>query len=387
MTIVSCSGKFHAFALAEQLHKYNELHTLYTMYAYAKNTFFRKIARRVDNEVIPTHLIKTNIPLAILTKAIANDYKWNNEYDKWVAKNLKKNTNYDTFIGWSCMSLHCIRVANAAGKISIVERGSTHILFQNQILTNEFAKYGIKFSIDNRVIEKEMKEYEEANYISVPSNFVKNTFIENGVKESKIFLNAYGTSSYFKKDTALLETKKKFRILYLGSLTIRKGLIYLFEAIKNLNINTNDYEIWFIGQVADELKPTIEKYKSANWVFHGLINHYELPKYISVCDVAIHPSIEEGLSMVIAQIMSCGVPVVATTNTGGADIIEDGKNGFIVPIQTPNAIRERIEYLYNNKTILQEMKNATQIFKDLSWDAYGARYINFIKNIAKPQLG
>ena len=87
--------------------------------------------------------------------------------------------------------------------------------------------------------------------------------------------------------------------------------------------------------------------------------------------------------MVVPQILACGVPVIVSENTGAADIIEDDKNGYIVPIRNSKAIADRIEFLYLNSEKLAEMKqNVLSNPLDLSWDAYGDRYVDFLsKNV------
>ncbi len=384
MTIISCITKFHAFALAEQLDKRNLLSSFYTSFAYQKNSFFRLFTNRIDKEQINRSYIQTRIPIAIGSKLYNNDFFWMEKFDQWVSNKLKQEKNYSTFIGWSGMSLHAIRQAKNEGKVTILERGSSHILYQNKILNEEYRKFGINYQINRSVIKKELKEYEEADYIAVPSLFVKNSFIEYGIDHKKLFHNPYGVSSYFaKQENSNLSKTNCFRILYLGSTTIRKGLIYLYEALNSLKIPKNQYEVWFIGSVAEEMKLTIKQYQQVNWKFFGHINHYELAKFISSCDIAIQPSIEEGLSMVIAQILSCGIPIIATTNSGAQDIIDDGVNGFIIPIRSANDIKEKIEYLFNNKEKLNGMKISAKNTKNIMWIDYGNRYSNFLEKIVK----
>ena len=382
MIIVSCSGKFHAFNLAEQLNNQRSLSRLFTTYAYQKNILFRRLAKRVDKENIPQQLIKTNIPVAFQLKLMKDVFKANECYDEWVSKNLKTE-NFNVFIGWSGMSYHSIIEAKRLGKITIVERGSSHILYQNEILKTEYSKFGIAFSIDERVIEKELKEYEAADYISIPSEFVRNSFIEKGVKAEKLFVNNYGVSGYFNNNSHTAAPRTKFRILYVGGLTVQKGLIYFFEALKQLNIPEEAYEVWFLGSVEEPVQKIIPNYAGKNWQFFGHVNHYSLHNYINECDVAIQPSLQEGLSMVIPQIMGCGVPVIASTNSGGADIISDGVNGYIIPIRNAVAISEKIEFLYRNPTELKKLKENLADFSAgrNSWENYGSRYAKFLNGI------
>lgn len=381
MVTISCSGKFHAFALAEQLEKHHLLSGLYTSYAYQKNNWFRKMAGRVDKENIPVSKIHTAIPLAFPMKLFpANAYLWNHWFDKWVAGRVNKKSG-KVLIGWSGMSLEAIRKAKKNGMITIVERGSSHIQYQEEILIEEYGRFGKKFSIDKRVIEKELKEYEEADYISVPSKFAYNSFLGRIADSSKLILNNYGFGSTDKLSEN--PVPKKFKILYLGKLSVQKGLIYLFQALASLTIPTDAYEVQFIGAMEAEIEPLAGQYKRPNWIFSGHINHYELPAYLAQCSIGVQPSLQEGLSMVIPQMLSAGIPVIASTNSGGEDVISEGRTGFVVPIRSPEAIAEKITWFYNNPEQLASMRYeaAMGLQNGLSWDDYGNRYVQFLQKI------
>ena len=87
--------------------------------------------------------------------------------------------------------------------------------------------------------------------------------------------------------------------------------------------------------------------------------------------------------MVIPQILSCGIPVIATTNTGGGEFIIDGFNGYIIPICNPLIIREKINLLYYDRKLLNDIKLnlINSSMNGLQWDEYGDRYINFLNKI------
>jgi glycosyltransferase involved in cell wall biosynthesis len=376
--IVSCSGKFHAFALAEQLDRHGMLYKLYTSYSSIKNPLAKYLVSRRDRELILSNRIKTFLPIAFGLKLYKRPLFWNDLFDRWVARQIKRS-EANVFIGWSGMSLRSIKAAKAKGMITILERGSSHIDFQDNILKSEFKKFGIFFEVDKNVKAKEKKEYDIVDFISIPSEFVENSFLENGIEKLKLIKNNYGTSSTFNVKS-IEKINTKFTILYLGSLNIRKGLIYFFQALELLEFPDNSYEVRIIGRISPELNETFKKFRKPNWNVLGHINHYDLPNYIKDCSVAIHPSLEEGLSMVIPQILACEVPVIATTNSGGGDIIIEGRTGFIVPIRSSESIAEKINLLYNNPGKLTEMKKFIANNEvDLTWDAYGDRYIEKLK--------
>ena len=350
-----------------------------------KNTLLHRYVKRTDKESIPLQKIQTNITLAFPAKLWqAKSHVWNQFFDDWVARRLKKSLS-KVFIGWSGMSLASIGVAKRKGMLTILERGSSHIEVQDRILQEEYKKYGQPFAVHPAVIEKELKEYEAADYISVPSFFVRDSFIEQGVPAQKLFLNPYGVSSFFTTGGGEKTKggKKVFRIVYAGGISVRKGLIYFFRALAALSIPPEAYEVWFLGTVEPLMAEKIREFQKPNWKFWGQVNHYELPNYLRQCDLGVQPSLEEGLSMVIPQMMSCGLPVIASTNSGGANMITDTVNGFIVPIRDPSAIAEKIEWLYAHPDFLRIMqkKADTSIRDQFTWDKYGDRYSQFLKTV------
>ncbi len=378
--VVSCSGKFHAFALVEQLEKNGVEVTFFTSYSSIANPFFIRFAKRIDKEIINPKSIKTNIIFAILLKIFRRSPQVvNNLFDLWVSRNLRK-LNADVFIGWSGMSLNSIKVAKSKGWTTVLERGSTHIEFQNQILKEEYTKRGKFFSIDRNTISKELNEYALSDAIVIPSKFVEKTFLDKGVNQKKLFVNHFGASSFFKKRNARKD--ECFRVLYLGTLSIRKGAYYLFEAIQELK--SLDIEFWFIGKIDNEVTDLYNILKKLpNVKFFGHVDHYKLNDLIEKCSVAIHPSLEEGQSMVINQVMKVGVPFIATPNSGAEELITHLKTGIIVEPKSTMVLSKAISNLFNNRDKLRKLTDnvAEMGIIENSWDAYGARYLVTINTI------
>jgi glycosyltransferase involved in cell wall biosynthesis len=376
--IVSCSGKFHAFNLVEELQRNGIEVLFFTSYSSNKNSFFKYFTKRRDNEVIDFKNIKTNIFIAFGLKIFRKHPQFvNNYFDIWVSKKIQK-LEADWFIGWSSMSEKSIKVAKSKGIKTVLERGSTHILFQQNILQYEYKIRGRYFQIDQKTISKEILEYSIVDLIAVPSRFVKKTFLDNGVDANKIFVNQFGASKYFFFDKS--NTNFNFRVLYLGTFSIRKGAYYLYEAIKN--IKQLNIEFWFIGKVDQEVIFLSNELKNMdNVTFFGHINHYDLNSLINQCSVAIHPSIEEGQSMVINQVMQCGVPFIATPNSGAEELIIDEFNGIIIPAMSSSLISAAIVNLYSKPLLLRRLSsNIMQTtIKENTWESYAKRYINILK--------
>ena len=378
--VVSCSGKFHAFALVEQLEKNGIDVMFFTSYSSLVNPFVKIFAKRIDKEEISPKSIQTNVLIAFALKIFRKRPQIaNNLFDFWVSRSIRK-LDADIFIGWSGMSLDSIKVAKRKGWKTILERGSSHIEFQNDVLKEEYLKRGMVFSIDQKTISKEIKEYSIVDTITIPSSFVGRTFLEKGVPKEKLFMNHFGASHFFSpREEQIID---QFIVLYMGTFSIRKGAYYLTEAIEKLK--NEEIEFWFIGNVdfdVQDLKVRLMKYENVK--FFGHVNHYELSGYIEKCSVAVHPSLEEGQSMVINQIMKVGVPFIATPNSGAEELIAHNENGIIIPAKSSEAISNSILSLKNsNLKLLNLTRKVRQMpISHNSWEAYGKRYIEFMFNI------
>ena len=87
--------------------------------------------------------------------------------------------------------------------------------------------------------------------------------------------------------------------------------------------------------------------------------------------------------MVQLQAMSCGLPVICTSNSGGDEIIHDGKDGYILPIRNLKELKQKIKFLYDNQSICKEMVKTAQIKvkKYFSWESYGKNVISVYQNL------
>jgi glycosyltransferase involved in cell wall biosynthesis len=163
----------------------------------------------------------------------------------------------------------------------------------------------------------------------------------------------------------------RFRVLFVGMQCIRKGIGYLFDALRPL-VSAGHVELWLVGAAMSDGKPLLDR-NADLFVHHGLQPRNRLAWFYSQASVLVLPSIEEGLALVQAQAMACGVPVIATHNTGAEDLFEDGVEGFIVPPRSAEVIRDRVQLLLDNPGRLQELRAAAlKRVKSLGgWTRYG----------------
>jgi glycosyltransferase involved in cell wall biosynthesis len=361
---VGSISRFYTFDLARQMHRLGKLGSMYT--AYPKWKVDRFPPDRV--RTFPWWMMATSATSRFDLTGLNRWLNWRtiDSFDRWVESCLQP---CDVYHCLTACGLRTHRVARQRyGALTVCDRGSSHIVYQDRILQQEHERWSLPYKhIDERVIAKEQQEYEECDIITVPSTFAYNSFISEGISAKKLRKISFGV------DLELFRPVKKkdevFRVIYVGTVSVRKGLRYLLEALEPL---LKEIEIWVIGTVTPEMKPLLSRYED-RVRFFGPIPRSELYEYYSQGSVFVLPSLEEGLALVQAQAMACGLPIIATTNTGAEDLFTDGIEGFIVPIRAPDAIREKVLHLYKNPEVRSGMGDASlrRVQSIGGWDSYG----------------
>lgn len=375
-------GRFHHFHLARQMERFGRLDKIFTGYP--------KFKLKDEKGISPNKIITFPwIHAPYMKRGVLglNKYDWLNKawtwldkqiLDKYVASQIDSPT---ILIGLSSSGLEAGKKAKELGGIYICDRGSSHIRFQDNLLKEEYDKWGFKFrGVDPRIIAKEESEYNLADVITVPSEFVKQSFIKMGVLESKIVKIPYGARlDRFKK----VDNPKggEFQVLWVGGVSLRKGFMYALEAFRKLEHPKKKFVV--VGGIQDEIKKLLLNKKLENVVFKGIISNSNLVQLYSTSHVFLLASLEEGLAMVQGEALACGCPIIATKNTGSGDLFTDNKEGFIVPIRSSEAIFEKLQFLADNEDKRKEMSEAAlQKVKGLGgWNTYGDQWNDLIKSL------
>ncbi|NRA54152.1 MAG: glycosyltransferase family 4 protein [Gammaproteobacteria bacterium] len=374
---LSVFGRFHIFNTAEELSKKNIINQFYTTYP----EFFVSKYQIQEGSLTcyPTLEILNRLRRKFFKKLFPDSIFLKKIYDKKIAKSLSSDN--DIYISWGGYAYDSMRKSKSYGQTIILEIGSTHPRYVQKILQDEYTAQGLIPKLDSEEnISWQLKSIEMADYIAIPSSFVKRSFLENGVPECKLIVNPYGVDlSAFRP---VKKTDDVFRVIFCGALSLQKGSHYLLKAIHELNLD--NLEFWHIGNVLDEMDVFIKKYESEKIIYKGSYPQNELYELYSQGSVFVMPSIQDGLALVQLQAMACGLPLICTTNTGGDDLItEQGKEGFVIPIRDVNAIKDKITYLYKNPIIRDEMGNNAKerVKAGYTWADYGERYYENLRMI------
>ncbi len=377
-------GRFHAFNLAEQLHKDNFLKQLITSYPkyYIKKNF------NIENKIITSFPLKEILHRTLKKINLVDHYFdidliTSNLFDYKASKSIDFK-NIDIIVGWSSFSLKSFEIAGKSDCVKILERGSSHIEFQKETLKEEYDLVGLNSNLpSSKMIDKEKKEYDLSDYICVPSEFSKKSFLKKGLSENKIIKIPYGVdlNNFFLPD--FKKNNTHFNIICVGAISVRKGVIYLVRAFNELNLK--NCKLTLIGEIERDFAKILKPHLNDNIEIIKPVSQNSLRTFYNQASVFVTCPVEDGFGMVILQAMACGLPVITTNNAGGSEIIDDGIDGYIIPIRDKEKLKEKLLFLYQNKSALSLMgkKAEHKAQSSFSWENYGEKIKNFYLSVVK----
>ena len=173
----------------------------------------------------------------------------------------------------------------------------------------------------------------------------------------------------------------RLRVLFAGSLGQRKGLSYLLDAVGRLGSRV---ELTLLGsKTVEGCAPLDRAVREHRWI--PTAPNAEVLAEMSRHDVLVFPSLFEGFGLVIPEALSRGLPVITTPHTAGPDLLDDGVDGFLVPIRSAEAIAEKLELLLLDPARRQEMSRAAlRKAAQLSWQTHRRALAAVLENSLLP---
>ena len=233
-----------------------------------------------------------------------------------------------------------------------------------------------------------LKDCEEADILLVNSDYVKQTFVDQGYDPERIFVAYLGVRRDFLnlKDSYGLAEDGKLRLLFTGGFALRKGADLIIDAIAKLDAAGVDCVVEVAGH-ADEGRRLLQAYPAQihkKFIFYGFIPQDELKILFKRADMYVFPSAAEGCAKSAMEAMAAGLPVICTEETGTP--VEAGSGRRIVPRGDSQALADAISELGRDMAMREYMGRvgSQYVRTHLSWKDYGERlaeiYAALLKN-------
>ena len=231
---------------------------------------------------------------------------------------------------------------------------------------NPNEKFMVSFNWFLRIFENRMLE--RSNKIIAVSEYTKRELLKYyKLDENKIRVIHNGVDiNKFKPTNDKLKAKAELgfnpqdkAILSVGRLYARKGLFTLIESMPLVIRKFKNVKFIISGKGLSNELGKLAKHAAKlgvkdNIVFAGYFPDKKLPKLYQAADIFAFSTFYENLPFAVLEALSSGLPVV-TTNVGGIpEIIDDGKNGFLVEPFNSGELADRILYFLENPTVASE---------------------------------
>lgn len=296
----------------------------------------------------------------------------------------------DLFHFVSGIGYRCARKARELGSKVVCDFRAVYPDSEVSILREEYERLGLEYraSRSSLMFDIYKREFSVSDYLILPSQYARETFIQAGMEPEKIFVVPYGVELGIFNQGSGFEAvqgereKDIFRVIYAGRLIPEKGIFYLIEAFNKLEIP--DSELILVGHIDPSVQPLLDRHQSKDPRIKiiGQVSKQELAEYYRGSSVFVFPSLFDSFGLVILEAMASSLPVIATENSGSREAIRDGVEGFIVPIRNADAIAEKLVWLYQHPDFRKDMAIAARArAQDFSWDCYGERLLQTFTQI------
>jgi glycosyltransferase involved in cell wall biosynthesis len=291
---------------------------------------------------------------------------------------------YDCFHGWSGESLAALRQAKKQGIPTLLDIPTCHrdkgkrkprVTKRERDLRN--APIPQRWLNRMLIMRSEvLEEYDLADLILVFSKTARETFLDVGFDEDRLFHVAQGVNL---EEYPVGSPPDHFRMIFVGSLIKRKGVHHLLRVWKQLALK--DAELVIVGGLTSELEPYVREFNSPTVTFTGFVD--DVAAELRRSTAFVFPSESEGSAKVNYEAAACGLAQITTRESG--DVVIDGYNGKIIPPNDPDALAEAILNFYTNPEQLRVMgeNGRRRVAENFTWEHYRKRLAEAYRTVMR----
>jgi len=260
-----------------------------------------------------------------------------------------------------------------------LERPNAHTGFAMEVVQKECDRLGVELptghehAYDGKKLRKEEEEYELADRLLCPSDFVAKTFLDRGYPAAKLARHQYGfDEKTFHPGSEARPQKPGLTMLFVGLCAVRKGVHFALEAwLKSPASKDGTFLI------AGEFLPDYEE-KLAAMLAHSSVkvlgHRNDVPDLMRTSDILILPTIEEGSALVTSEARGSGC-VLLVSEAAGA-ICKHMENALVHPVGDVSTLTQHITLLHEDRGLLERLRSASlATVSELTWSAAGRRLL------------
>jgi glycosyltransferase involved in cell wall biosynthesis len=242
-------------------------------------------------------------------------------------------------VGFSGASLATFRRARRSGSALTLVSPTPHVQRLRARFAEAYRRYPFERPwLGGRLARRYRLEYDLADRIQVASAYAYGSFVEAGVAGERLERFSLSADERFRPMPRAGDGL--FRIVYVGGLTVAKGVPVLLEAFAR--VRAREARLVLVGGWASRgmRRHVLEAMSSDPRI--ELAPGDPLP-HLQRADLYVHPSFGDGFGYAPIEALACGVPVIVTEDTGMKEHVREGENGHVVPTGDVAALAELVE--------------------------------------------
>ena len=198
--------------------------------------------------------------------------------------------------------------------------------------------------------------FAQADAVICASSFTQHSLAAAGSK-APAHVVGYGVDLDLFSARTVAPSAKPLTVGFVGALSQRKGARYLLGALAALPKGSAKLILYTRAAVDRDL---LRGFESVDIEIKGGLSDAQLAADLKRCDLVALPSIAEGFGLVILEAMACGVPVLCTSSTGGADFIQHRQNGLLIAPGSAALIEQELAWAITHRDELFQMGQAAR---------------------------
>ncbi len=221
---------------------------------------------------------------------------------------------------------------------------------------------------------REHAEWQIADAVICPSNFVAKHVIEAGCAAKKVIVVPYGVDDRFSISPGSRKAGP-LRVLTVGAVGLRKGSPYVGEVARTLK---GQVQFRMVGPI--DIQPKVHEQLKKIVELTGPIPRSEMRSQFEWADVFYLPSLCEGSATACYEALAAGLPVICTENAGS--VVRHGIDGYIIPIRDVDVTVEILRQFSSSPAMLFRMsENARERASDFTVVRYGERLVQALSQL------
>jgi glycosyltransferase involved in cell wall biosynthesis len=282
-------------------------------------------------------------------------------HDRLVARALPGLADQvDVVHAWPLGALETLRTARELGITTVLERPNAHTRFAYAVVQEECERLGVALPSDHehawneKVLAREEAEYELADYILCPSDFVVKTFVDQGFPPERLVRHTYGyDDELFHPPPAPRPSRDGLTLLFVGVCAVRKGVHFALEAWLESSASRGGTFL-----IAGEFLPDYAE-RLAGMLDHPSVkvlgHRHDVPELMREADAFVLPSIEEGFGLVCVEAIGSGcVPLVSEACT---ETCVHGFNALTHPVADVETLARQLTLLDGDRELLGRLRD------------------------------